>query len=81
MDKTAASNCPSGQNIWASVLAVTRGRPDYEDAVYDPALLSHRFRLPTNVRYWLLADIQVSGDLRPLSPRKQTLPAKNWIGP
>jgi hypothetical protein len=34
-----------------------------------------------NVRLWLLADIQVSGDLRPLYPRKQTLPAKNWIGP
>jgi len=28
----------------------------------------------TNVRFrlWLLADIQVSGDLRPLYPRKQT---------
>ncbi len=37
--------------------------------------------IAANVRFWLLADIQVSGDLRPLYPRKQTLPAKNWIGP
>ncbi len=55
--------------------------PDCEDAVYDPALLSRRFRLPANVRLWLLADIQAPSDLRPLYPRKQTLPAKNWIGP
>jgi hypothetical protein len=27
--------------------------PDCEDAVYDPALLSRRFRLPTDVRLWL----------------------------
>ncbi len=38
--------------------------PDCEDAVYDPALLSRRFRLPTNVRLWLLADILRAVDLR-----------------
>ncbi len=27
--------------------------PDCEDAVYDPPLLSRRFRLPTYVRLWL----------------------------
>ncbi len=46
--------------------------PDCEDAVYDPALLSRRFRLPTNVRLWLEADIQPHPELRPLSPRKRT---------
>ncbi len=48
------------------------GVPDHEDAVYDPALLSRRFCLPTNVRLWLLADIHPHSDLRPLYPRKQT---------
>ena len=33
------------------------------------------------VRFWLEADIHPHSDLRPLYPRKQTLPAKNWIGP
>ena len=34
-----------------------------------------------SVRLWLLADIHPHPELRPLYPRKQTLPAKNWIGP
>ncbi len=46
--------------------------PDCEDAVYDPALLSRRFRLPTNVRFWLKADILRRSDLRLLYPRKRT---------
>ncbi len=46
----------------------SRGRPDCEDAVYDPALLSRRFRLSTNVRLWLEADIYPHSDLRPLYP-------------
>ncbi len=46
--------------------------PDCEDAVYDPALLSRRFRLPTNVCLWLKADIHPHSDLRPLYPLKQT---------
>ncbi len=33
------------------------GVPDYGEAVYDPALLSRRFRLPTNVRLWLIPDV------------------------
>ncbi len=36
------------------------------------ALLSRRFRLPTYVRFWLLADISGGCDLRPLYPRKRT---------
>ncbi len=47
--------------------------PDCEDAVYDPALLSRRFRLPTNVRLWLEADLRLGCDLRLLYPRKRTL--------
>ncbi len=35
-------------------------------------LLSCRFRLPANVRLWLLADIHPHSDLRPLYPRKRT---------
>jgi len=52
------------------------GVPDHEDAVYDPALLSRRFCLPTNVRLWLKADLRLGCDLRPLCPRKQT---SRWV--
>ncbi len=65
------------------VLSTNRARadvPDCEDAVYDPALVSRRFRLPTNVRFWLLADILPPSDLRPLYPRKQTLVALQSFG-
>ncbi len=48
------------------------GVPDHEDAVYDPALLSRRFRLSANVRLWLIADISKDRELRPLYPRKRT---------
>ena len=41
---------------------------DHEDAVYDPALLSRRFCLPTNVRLWLKADVLRAVDFRPLQP-------------
>ncbi len=46
--------------------------PDCEDAVYDPALLNRRFRLPANVRLWLIADLLSRSDLRLLYPRKRT---------
>ncbi len=50
--------------------------PDYEDAVYDPALLSRRFCLPTNVRLWLITDISKDRELGPLYTRKQT---SKWV--
>ena len=43
-------------------------------------LLSRRFRLPTYVRVWLLADLRLGRDLRPLYPRKQTLVALQSFG-
>ncbi len=63
---------PSIPQVVLSTNHARAGVPDCEDAVYDPALLSRRFRLPTNVRFWLKADIHPHSDLRPLYPRKQT---------
>ena len=65
-----ASRCSAGQ-----LAAATGGRvvlllsEIFREAA---VLLSRRFRLPANVRLWLLADIHPHSDLRPLYPRKQT---------
>ncbi len=63
---------PSVPQVVLSTNHTRAGVPDCEDAVYDPALLGRRFRLPTNVRLWLQADLRLGRDLRPLYPRKQT---------
>ena len=45
----------------------TRARvPDHEDAVYDPALLCRRFRVPANVRFRLCVDIKRGSTERPV---------------
>ena len=48
-----AEVAPSVPQIVLSTNHTRAGVPDCEDAVYDPALLGRRFRLPTNVRLWL----------------------------
>ncbi len=50
----------------------TFAQSDIESFHAMAVLRSRRFRLPANVRLWLLADISGGCDLRPLYPRKRT---------
>ena len=53
MDFLPAEVAPSVPQVVLSTNHTRATVPDYEDAVYDPVLLSRRFRLPANVRLWL----------------------------
>ncbi len=44
---------PNVPQVVLSTNHIRAGVRDCEDGVYDPALLSRRFRLPANVRLWL----------------------------